>query len=148
MQPTTYNDIRTQGGSMRPYRWPCPTHMPSRCMTRTATDIPPLREATGGMTTEGRLRPPKHNDTFPSGRPHAAIQSKYIYISAFPTNKKMAPLREPLRKSYPKTIFFRRSSSAVRFGNHLRTPYGRPFAGQKGWQRPYGSRTYAANHVQ
>ena len=39
--------------------------MPPRCMTRTVTEIPPHREATGGRTAEGRLRPSKHNDTSP-----------------------------------------------------------------------------------
>lgn len=34
------------------------------------------------------------------------------------------------------------SSSAVRFGIHLRPPYSRPFVGQKGKQLPYNKIIY------
>ena len=42
-------------------------HMPPRCTTRTATDISPHCEATGGRTAEGRMRPSTHNDAHNSG---------------------------------------------------------------------------------
>ena len=63
-------------------------HMPPRCMTRTATDIPPLREATGGRTAEGRLRPSKHNDVCP--RQGDAVDCPSI-MTYSPTKDRLRP---------------------------------------------------------
>ena len=75
---------------MRPYRWPCPTHMPPRCTTKTATDIPPHREATGGRTAEGRMRPSTYDDAFPfhGGRPAllSVLAATFVLPTGVPSN--------------------------------------------------------------